>query len=700
MADGSQGTHGTTNLIKAADEQFISEPNFPVNLAAILPCYRESEEELRVSINNFTWRHSHKMTPFWSRDVLVPSVTEEPPDSQDEYTQKLLELVSGMCLFIVVDGSCDVLQESSTLQSVRKVLNIEHPVKQWATLDGMNTRFKEIDGAFGWSCKLVVIVKTEPAVRGKRYSQALCCRLLMRMAERYPDTIKLQYLLLCDADTGFRARDVYKSINRLLCDEHTGLLQVNRRLLNHSFFNVATNLQYLEYNLITMKRKTHCGMGFLATIDGSFIMMRYNAMVDIIEDFSTFLPLDRGNICKYNGSNLGEDTLMARMVNYKGWSVDQLTDSGMNHYLNGVTTLHDLFGQRRRWYSNGISHMMSDILPSHEIEDDQGIWNFTYRPIPRILLHILWLLIGGSIGFLLFIEPGLYLYLWSLTALFLFPSLSPLIVVSCFAVLMMLHCVVSFKQNPGNRSLWIRFVSFLCFALTLISWFCILVVLSSMFNVVDNEKYENMNMYFNGYSFYLAVGVVPNFIQFLFYFLLFNHRQSHLILSMYLLSHIMGGFAIYGFAINIWVVANYFDTKWGTRETTTSELHSIQIDDRQKPAGDDGVTRYFPNLDQGKRPSLLGISICCPRIFQFIMPLIQIMASGVLGYGTLHYVVTGSRSLGLYIPSMVQTLMFVLFMISAKCMNVSGEGNVVNKATEPQKTSDGHLETKSASIPI
>merc|ERR1719249_391557 len=71
----------------------ISKPAFPVNLAAVLPCYRESEEELRVSIGNYWWRHSHEFTPFWHRNVLVPSYQGASSDEPDEFRTKLLDLV-------------------------------------------------------------------------------------------------------------------------------------------------------------------------------------------------------------------------------------------------------------------------------------------------------------------------------------------------------------------------------------------------------------------------------------------------------------------------------------------------------------------------------------------------------------------------------------------------------------------------------
>jgi len=168
------------------------------------------------------------------------------------------------------------------------------------------------------------------------------------------------------------------------------------------------------------------------------------------------------------------------------------------------------------------------------------------------------------------------------------------------------------------------------------------------------------------------VAVAPNLIQFLSYFALFNHRQGHLILSTYLLTHIMGGFAVYGFALNIWVIANYFDTEWGTREDAASPMDSIQM------TAEDAATGYFPNLNASKRPSLMGIPLCCPRIFQFVMPLIQLTASSVLGFGTLNLAIGGPLSLGIFVWPVVQTLIFVLFMISAKCI----EGSKVSEGTE------------------
>ena len=133
-----------------------------------------------------------------------------------------------------------------------------------------------------------------------------------------------------------------------------------------------------------------------------------------------------------------------------------------------------------------------------------------------------------------------------------------------------------------------------------------------------------------------------------------------------------GGLAIYGFAVNIWVVANYFDTKWGTRESNTeskisratADIESVKVEDGQHDVNTE-IEKYFPDLENSKRPSLLGISICCSRLFQFMMPLLQFVLSGVMGYGLLNLVIHRVFTITIFFPSLIQTLIFILMQISA-----------------------------------
>merc|ERR1719203_1214084 len=99
----------------------------------------------------------------------------------------------------------DFEQESDTLKAIKHILNIDLPLNEWK--EAINCKFYEADNIFGERCKIVVIVKGIPGFAGKRDSQSLCCRVLMNLVERYSDVMRLEYLLLVDADTGFRVTD-------------------------------------------------------------------------------------------------------------------------------------------------------------------------------------------------------------------------------------------------------------------------------------------------------------------------------------------------------------------------------------------------------------------------------------------------------------------------------------------------------------
>jgi len=326
-----------------------------------------------------------------------------------------------------------------------------------------------------------------------------------------------------------------------------------------------------------------------------------------------------------------------------------MSPSLISFQVNGVETFPELFDQRRRWWNNSVAHGLSNLLPKVE----PGKWNHYFRTAPRL---VGWVLFTPSFWdhYQAFWMPHMSLSLWSITIKLCVPRFSIYCGFALCCLLMLLHGIVSFKQRPKDRALWILCLCCVICALSIVLWLWIGVALLVHFGAIDEaillDLYppilkgdgiteSSLSACLQTLSLYIGVVIVPKLVLFAFYFALFGVHivEALQIVVLFFFKEMSGGSSIYNFGIAVWAVSNYFDSRWGTRERSTDTVDPCEV--RVKKEQRELQQLLFRDLCDSPRPALYGLSIacacaCCAQcLLPFALPLLQYALSALFAMG-------------------------------------------------------------------
>ncbi|CAG9463692.1 unnamed protein product [Pedinophyceae sp. YPF-701] len=340
----------SATLEAAFDDAVAADPHFPlpvgldptsifppggVNdcISIMLPAYRETEEELRLSLLSYT--------------------VDNIPDTD---MRNVLEL------YVVLDGhSPDQPEDDNPTLSAVKHLLFAGATSEVQRVD--HPYFRLYRGRYH-GVPFGLYIKSPRLRRGKRFSQILLVELLRVRADLLG--ISPFALLSCDADTYVTGWSLHVLREALVANpSHAAvsgqILPDNIRWKWGLFWPKQQTVfsQYMEYSFSSIIDKAfQAAFGSVLVLPGAFSLLRFSALNDVWAAYST--RTRQGQLLSINCLDLGEDRYLTTLLLMAGHSTGYV-ESAMA-FTNVPDDWTALAVQRRRWYNSTVANYLLMIV--------------------------------------------------------------------------------------------------------------------------------------------------------------------------------------------------------------------------------------------------------------------------------------------------------------------------------------------------
>ncbi|CAG9465918.1 unnamed protein product [Pedinophyceae sp. YPF-701] len=309
----------------------------PSSIAIMIPAYRESPEEVHLSLDSYT---EERMSPD---------------------TRARLEL------FVILDGHDEAAPEedNETLMTIRSLLI----ARATAEVEVVDTPYFRVYRTRYCGIPAALYIKRALLKRGKRFSQLFfyeMTQLRRELAGFEPFAV-----FMSDSDTQLAPGAIERLANHLLREPKvaavTGqMLPANVRgtwgsaalpwPLARGVSSRAVVSQYYEYAYSALVDKPFAAAcGAVLVLPGAFSLLRYDKVHDCWPCYSARTRV--GDLISLNCLELGEDRFLTTLLLMAGHETSH--EDGAIAFTRVPETWPDLLVQRRRWFNSAISN---DVL--------------------------------------------------------------------------------------------------------------------------------------------------------------------------------------------------------------------------------------------------------------------------------------------------------------------------------------------------